>query len=284
MKNYLDLGRQILEEGNTRGDRTKTGTLSLFGPQLEFDLRKGFPLVTSKKVFLKGVIAELIWMLEGSTSATRLNELGAKIWDHWALKEDVTRTVPKDHYFLAGEYAEKKGISVMEAMNALSEADQADGGHDPERKKGGFRLLAEAGIGIERTVVDFEAGELGPVYGAQWRSWEGSDGVHDQIATLNYNLQHNPESRRLVLSTWNVPYLPDESISPQENVLNGKMALAPCHVLFQFYTEWIPMDDRLVLAKERGLDVPEMDSVEMTAWMDEAGLPQRYLSCKLYQR
>lgn len=284
MKQYLDLGRQILDEGNTRADRTKTGTISLFGPQFEFDLREGFPLVTTKKTYLKGVIAELIWMLEGSTSATRLNELGAKIWDHWAVKEDVTRSVPKDHYFLAAEYAEKKGYSVAEAMRDLSQADMEYGSHDPNRVEGGFKALNEAGIELNCTVVDVCAGELGPVYGAQWRSWAGDGEVHDQFAKLNEDLRLRPYSRRHLISTWNVPYLPDETLSPQENVINGKMALAPCHVLFQFYVEDIPLDERVTLSKERGYTVPEMDSAEMTVWMDEADVPSKYLSCKLYQR
>lgn len=166
MKQYLDLMRHVKDSGNQKGDRTGTGTVSVFGYQMRFDLGAGFPLVTTKKCHLKSIVHELLWFLKGDTSTQYLTENGVKIWNEWA-----------DEY-----------------------------------------------------------GDLGPVYGYQWRSWPTPDGRHiDQILEIITLLKTNPNSRRIIVSAWNVADLPDESISPQENVKQGKMALAPCHAFFQFY-------------------------------------------------
>ena len=165
MQQYLDFMRDVHENGTIKGDRTGTGTRSVFGRQLRFDLSQGFPLVTTKKVHLKSIIHELLWFLAGETKTTYLKENGVKIWDEWA----------KD-------------------------------------------------------------GDLGPVYGYQWRNWPTPDGnTIDQISELIVQIKDKPNSRRLIVSAWNVADLPDESISPQANVEQGKMALAPCHAFFQFY-------------------------------------------------
>lgn len=166
MKQYLDLLDKILNEGVQKGDRTGSGTLSIFAHQIRFDLQQGFPLVTTKKVHLKSIIHELLWFLKGDTNIAYLKQHNVKIWDEWADKN----------------------------------------------------------------------GELGPVYGHQWRSWPTPDGQPiDQIATVIKQLKETPNSRRIIVSAWNVADLPDESISPQENVKHGKMALPACHAFFQFY-------------------------------------------------
>ena len=153
MRQYLDLMQQILDYGVRKGDRTGTGTLSIFGPQLRFDLALGFPLVTTKRVHLKSIIHELLWFLRGDTNVAYLRENGVSIWDEWA----------------------------------------------------------------------DERGDLGPVYGYQWRSWPTPDGRQiDQIAQVLQELRRNPDSRRLLVSAWNVADIPN-------------MKLAPCHAFFQFY-------------------------------------------------
>lgn len=166
MKQYLDLMRHVKENGTQKGDRTGTGTLSVFGYQMRFDLAKGFPLVTTKKCHLKSIIHELLWFLKGETNTQYLTDNGVKIWNEWA----------------------------------------------------------------------DETGDLGPVYGYQWRNWPAPNGGHiDQVAEIVQLLKDKPNSRRIIVSAWNAADLPDESISPQENVKQGRMALAPCHAFFQFY-------------------------------------------------
>jgi thymidylate synthase len=153
MQQYHDLMRRVLDTGAKKEDRTGTGTLSVFGHQMRFDLAEGFPLVTTKKLHLKSIVHELLWFLKGDTNIAYLKENGVSIWDEWA----------------------------------------------------------------------DEKGELGPVYGSQWRSWPTPDGRHiDQIANLIHQIKTNPDSRRLIVSAWNVADI-------------GRMALPPCHCLFQFY-------------------------------------------------
>ena len=155
MQSYLDLLATVLATGTRKADRTGTGTLSIFGPRLRFDLADGFPLVTTKKLHLKSIVHELLWFIRGDTNVKSLRDHGVTIWDEWA----------------------------------------------------------------------DERGDLGPVYGRQWRSWEGADGrTHDQLRDVLAELVRNPDSRRLIVSAWNVADL-------------DRMALAPCHCLFQFYTE-----------------------------------------------
>jgi len=167
VQQYLDLLQKILDEGEVKEDRTGTGTRSFFGHQMRFNLNDGFPLLTTKKIFFKGVVHELLWFLNGSTDNNELKDNGVHIWDEW---ED-------------------------------------------------------------------ESGDLGPIYGYQWRHWldQNSGESIDQIQNVIDQLKHNPSSRRIIVSAWNVADLPDESISPQDNVGNNKMALAPCHALFQFF-------------------------------------------------
>ena len=167
MQQYLNLLQKILDEGEVKEDRTGTGTRSFFGHQMRFNLNDGFPLLTTKKIFFKGVVHELLWFLNGSTDNNELKDNGVHIWDEW---ED-------------------------------------------------------------------ESGDLGPIYGYQWRQWldQNNGESIDQIQNVIDQLRNNPSSRRIIVSAWNVADLPDESISPQDNVKNNKMALAPCHALFQFF-------------------------------------------------
>ena len=166
MKQYLDLLRDVMKNGTDKGDRTGTGTRSVFGRQVRYDLAEGFPLLTTKKLHIRSILHELLWFLSGETNIRYLKENGVSIWDEWATPE----------------------------------------------------------------------GELGPVYGAQWRNWQGADGkTYDQILALVEGLKSNPDSRRHIINGWNVALLPDEKQKPWENAAAGRMALPPCHVLYQFY-------------------------------------------------
>jgi thymidylate synthase len=153
MKQYLDLVRDILENGTDKSDRTGTGTRSVFGRQIRFDLNEGFPLLTTKKLYLRGIIYELLWFIQGNTNIKYLNDNNVHIWDQWAN----------------------------------------------------------------------EHGDLGPIYGYQWRSWPTADGRHiDQLSEVIETLKKNPDSRRIIVSAWNVADI-------------NNMKLPPCHALFQFY-------------------------------------------------
>jgi thymidylate synthase len=185
MKQYHDLVKHVLKNGNEKSDRTGTGTKSVFGYQMRFDLSEGFPMVTTKKVHLKSIVYELLWFLKGDTNINYLTENGVKIWNSWA----------------------------------------------------------------------DENGDLGPVYGQQWRNWNNDD--IDQIKDVVHSLKNNPDSRRMIVSAWNPSVLPDTSISFSKNVANGKAALPPCHAFFQFYVS----SPDLSKGKEKGK-----------------------LSCQLYQR
>ena len=178
MQQYLDLMRHVLENGTKKEDRTGTGTLSIFGHQMRFNLADGFPLVTTKKCHMRSIIHELLWFIKGETNIAYLKDNGVSIWDEWATDD----------------------------------------------------------------------GELGPVYGKQWRSWEGTDGtVVDQLSELLEQIKTNPDSRRLLLSAWNPTVLPDTSLSPKDNAAAGRQALPPCHTMFQFYV----IDNKLVLNSHR---------------------------------
>ena len=178
MKQYLNLLQDILENGVHKGDRTGTGTLSVFGRQFRHDLSDGFPLLTTKKLHFKSIVNELLWFLNGDTNTRWLNENGVRIWDEWATEE----------------------------------------------------------------------GELGPIYGAQWTAWPTRDGnTLNQIDYVVDCLRNNPDSRRILFHAWNVEYLPDESMSPQENVRAGRMALPPCHLLYQFYVAQGRLSSQLMI-------------------------------------
>jgi thymidylate synthase len=166
MKQFIELLKDVMENGTIKGDRTGTGVRSVFGRQIRHNLADGFPLLTTKKLHLRSIIHELLWFLNGDTNTKYLNENGVTIWDEWATED----------------------------------------------------------------------GELGPIYGNQWTAWPTRDGkTINQIDAVINAIKNNPDSRRILFHGWNVEYLPDEGVSPQENVKNGKMALPPCHMVYQFY-------------------------------------------------
>ncbi len=166
MQQYLDLLARVRHEGLRKDDRTGTGTLSVFGHQMRFDLGAGFPLLTTKKLHVRSIIHELLWFLSGDTNIAALQRERVRIWDEWAT----------------------------------------------------------------------ESGDLGPIYGRQWRAWPAADGeTIDQVAAVVDTIRQRPDSRRIIMVAWNPAELPDETVGPQDNVHAGRMALAPCHCLVQFW-------------------------------------------------
>lgn len=240
MKNYIDLLKEILATGVFKMDRTGVGCYSSFAHTLKWDLREGFPLVTTKKCHLKSVIHELLWFLKGDTNIQYLKDNGVTIWDEWALSEDKTVERTKSLDELLYEYMEKTGFTQVEAVNKLSAAAQ-ESTNDNTRSASAFigkdfDLLREAGIEFKHHVILTRAGEVGPMYGYQWR--HGFGGV-DQIKEVERLLKELPNSRRIRVTAWDPSVLPDEKLSIEENVLAHRAALASCHCDFQLVTEKI---------------------------------------------
>lgn len=230
MEQYINLLKDIVENGDHKESRTGEDTTSVFGRQLRFNLQDGFPLVTTKKCHLRSIIHELLWFIKGDTNIAYLNDNGVKIWDQWA----------------------------------------------------------------------DEDGDLGPVYGAQWRDWSlpnetgevAINGRIDQLKELIEGIKSRPHSRRHILSTWNPAVLPDESVSPQENVGLGLMALAPCHVLVQFNVRTTSLKTRLkrladinINVKDFGVNTHGFEQYISRLEKDNK-LPTNHtlLDCQLYQR
>jgi len=190
MKQYLDLMRHIRDSGVRKEDRTGTGTLSIFGHQMRFDLRQGFPLVTTKKVHLKSIIHELLWFIQGDTNIRYLVKSGVNIWNDWPFQSWLRETGQDEKYPM----------------------------YTPQWREQ-MKLFVERVIADEQFAKEY--GELGPVYGHQWRNFEGVD----QLAQIVEDIKNNPDSRRLIVSAWN----------PKDIPVMAKSGLPPCHTLFQFY-------------------------------------------------
>jgi len=181
MKQYLDFVKHILDDGEKKEDRTGTGTISTFGYQMRFDLSKGFPLLTTKKVFLKGIIHELLWFIKGETNIKYLVDNNVKIWNDWPYKKYT-------------ESSEFNGETMEEFIEKIKNDDS----------------FAQ------------KWGELGPVYGYEWRHFEGKDAECDQLSWVINEIKTNPNSRRLIVNSWHAAYV-------------DRMALPPCHMAYQFY-------------------------------------------------
>ncbi len=246
MQQFNDLLRDIRDNGRESSNRTATRTKKVFGRQLRFNLADGFPLVTCRKIFTKGIFKELEWFIGGITSNAWLNEQGVKIWNQWALTEtdlDKLSALPYrsvDRYDL---YMEKVRIEKGEDA-AKAEKDRFNGTvtgiKNALTSAEGKAVFDEAGIPEFKSYRDlgYKVGDLGPVYGKQWVDWISPDGSHiNQLKECEELLKTKPLSRRIIVSAWNPADLPDESVSPQQNVLNGKMALAACHTMFQFFAD-----------------------------------------------
>ena len=267
MKQYLDLLQHVLDHGRKREDRTGVGTIGVFGYQMRFNLADGFPLVTTKKMFLRGCIEELLWFLRGSTDNNELVERSVHIWDLWALKEDhvdENTRAPKYIHELIPEICAKLRIGNDEAKNMFHTINLTQG------VNGLNKWLTEMGISPYNYDVLLKAGELGPIYGKQWVSWPGRCGeTINQIERLIKALQERPYSRRHCISAWNVAYLPDEDHTPEENVVMGNMALAPCHAFFQFYVEDLTDDEIWAQAPEHVRRALVTDGVRWNDWSED---------------
>ena len=248
-RQYLKYLKYILDNGVRKLDRTGTGTISIFDYSMRFNMKEGFPLLTSKKVFLKGVIHELIWFLRGDTNIRYLVENGVNIWNGDAYKN----------------YLKNIMLSSSGEWCAVETFD--DGGYKPRP------YTPVEFIELVKTDDDFAKkwGELGPVYGKQWRAWGGYNKKHDQITELIDRLKNDPDSRRLMVMAWNVEELP-------------KMALPPCHFGFQCYTSELTYQQRIKWwCVNLGKHISYSEDLDEKK-LDELKVPKRKLDLKWFQR
>lgn len=308
MKQYQDLMTEVFAKGTPKKDRTGTGTLSIFGHQMRFNLQEGFPLVTTKRCHLRSIIHELLWFLKGDTNIQYLKDNGVTIWDEWCLAEDEVVNKPlvkseRAKLAVEGEYCKEDLLQLIKKLDKMGPV-------------AGQQYLDDMGVPKTLPSIMRRAGDLGPVYGKQWRAWqhheiiaaddkEGLDNATskggewiaggddlmngdttpyvyrfetDQIAKVMDQLKNDPDNRRIIVSAWNVADLDD-------------MALAPCHAFFQFYTREMSLDDRVQWAEENDnelwsdyIHATFVDENTRLGWLDKAGVPTRKLSCQLYQR
>lgn len=327
MKQFNALLTDIVENGRESSNRTVKRSKKVFGRQLRWNLAEGFPLVTNRKIFTRGVFTELEWFIKGLTNNQWLTDRGVHIWDEWALADEhLDMESPQllpgaDRYDLY--FAKLLAEKGQEAVDAESIRFNGNKDVQPLSSEEGHRIMDEAGIPKYRTYRDlgFELGDLGPVYGRQWTAFRGQhQSIINQLKDMEDTLLSKPMSRRMIVIAWNPDDLPDESVSPQQNVLNGKMALAACHTLFQLFVDEATLKERIDWLGEimedddnlrnnytellnqynyeyGGTDFAKMDQISYRInghlagfddWghhtLDELKIPKLRLSLQLYQR
>lgn len=253
---YQNLLQDIIDNGVEKKDRTGVGTISVFGREIHHNMKDGFPLLTTKKMYFKGVVTELIWFLRGDTNIKYLIDNGCNIWNGDAYKKFYVSALKLKEAYEAGDIIGfQPNTEVM-----FSDSDEL--------------IILTQDEFIEKIKNDDEFckvwGELGPVYGAGWRNWDGID----QIKNLINDLKTNPNSRRLMVNAWNVGML-------------DQMTLPPCHFNFQIYTEELPYKTRLQMVIDSKVDLSDMIHLKTEGrimWMDAAGFPKRRISLKWTQR
>ena len=322
MKQYTDLLARILAEGRRKVNRTGVDTISLLGPQMEFDMSAGYPLLNLREVPFEHAVNENLWFLGGVCNNEDLVAMGTKFWSKWALKEDFIVEEMRPVHTVVNEYIfvrlKEDGLEITEEtpveeaiamrqkyVDELTAADQRDheaglptlinamGAINHNELMGGFaeiRKYPDIKFGDERTVAT--KGYLGPIYGVLWRRWIGSDGVaYDQIGTMLAKLgSDNPKlrySRCNIVTAFQPSVLPDETIGAEENIKIGRQALAACHTFFQLFAEPLTLQERIDLLMqdlEPGDIAYTGDDESMELHLDDKGIPRDQLSLKLYQR
>lgn len=296
MKQYLELMQRILDEGVEKKDRTGTGTVSIFGAQMRFDLSKGFPLVTTKRCHLRSIIHELLWFLNGDTNNQYLANNGVTIWDEWAATEDVLdiqatvdrlldlkkHDVHRDHWIGSVKACTDLDLNSCTSEDAIAFFKDWYQAEVDRATKFGTEMPMWS---LESMLIYSQRkGDFGPIYGKQWRDWVGPNGEHhDQIANVLRQLREDPDSRRIIVSAWNVADL-------------DKMALPPCHAFMQFYTRELTYDERMqwfadyecgkFAAFEEAIDKLPGDKRDLAIMQafEQYNVPKRVLSLQLYQR
>jgi thymidylate synthase len=300
MKQLHDIYRHILTNGRVTGNRTKYAAKKVFGYQTRFNMLEGFPLTTTKHLHLRSIVHELLWFIMGGTNIQYLKDNKVRIWDEWATEGPVIELLEVPYQQRVRMYAEKKGIAEDAAFDYFHRISSKDGFHVAQAT-----LTSEAiPTKVENIVVP--SGEVGPMYGYQWRHWKGSDGKeYDQLADVIHTLKTNPTSRRIIVSAWKPEVLPNEKVSAQQNVFEGKQALAACHTMFHFQTapatnkerwEWLHYQYEAQGSNLEDSDIwrayyeiyvvksAVMEEADEAKLLDDLGAPKLLLNLQLYQR
>lgn len=247
MHGYMRVLNKAFHDGTYKGDRTGTGCYTIFGEQIRHKMADGFPLLTIKETKLRPIVKELLWFIQGGTNINDEVFAGCKIWDEWALKEDAVEIRHRTVDELIKLAAIETGMSQSEVINYYrSRCAETPGVFSAQA--GRAYLAKAANVSDDQIVVSIaKRGDIGPLYGHQWRDFDGIDQLKEAIELLKVD----PNSRRNLVSAWNPKYLPDPKFSPEENVANGRMALAPCHAFFQFCALPLSEKERFELLMER---------------------------------
>lgn len=233
---YMEQLANIIENGQHRGDRTGTGVISLPNIHYTHDLRENYPLMFARHFNFTQPITEKIWMMSGSSNIQYLKDNGCPFWNGFATKDDMVNKIELNRVERLKIHANNRGVPVTEMMAAMAVVSQAEIDELLDKH--------EVPNFIDEKVPN---GELGPVYGVQWRNWPNPDGTtFDQLQYALDTLKRDPNSRRVVVDCWNPSFLPDPKISPRENAAKGNMALTPCHFNFGFYTWELSWEDRMM--------------------------------------
>jgi len=315
MQPYLDTLRTIRHRGRVKKNRTGVDARTIIGPSMTFHMDDGFPLGTYRPIFFRGITGENIWFIDGKCNNEDLLAMGIKIWNQWALPEDVTRTIARelpdvvnDLVEIRRKEQEEKGEEVtynfQDAVKELTEADRTDmdaglpvmgkelGAQTAEELMGGHKILREAGIKLTKEQIVWPKGYLGPIYGKLWRGWISHTGERiDQLSNIMSKLaSENPKlrySRANIITSFNPAVLPDETVSAQENIQNGRQALAACHTMFQLIAEPLTEQERIDLLTQKitSGDFEYTGPTEsMGEHLDAQNIPKDQLSLVLFQR
>lgn len=271
MQQYLDLMAKVVKEGRYREGRNG-GTYGIFGHQMRFNLAEGFPLVTTKKTHLRSIIHEAIWFMKGCTDNRELTKEGVTIWNEWAATKEMVEVGENINRSKVIEELTFEEVQLMPNFeDDIPWADIEAWFASKGKNVGDYLIIQE--------------GEIGPMYGKQMRAWPASFGPIDQIKTILATLKKDPMSRRMCVSAWNPESLPWDDHSVEENVMEGRMALAPCHAFFQFYVDELTTWERLTHVDRHYYSQHVLrNEAQFIKELDEAGVPKYRLSCQMYQR
>lgn len=286
---YVNLLKDIVLNGKDVKDRTGTGTRTIFTTDYTHDMRDHYPILSCREFNYKQPITESIGFLKGITNSEWYKERGCPFWNGFGLPEDVVSEIRKEDHILANEYCSdfgKYSPTSLEYQTRYKEISQLP-------YEDGLKLITDYGVELYDSVVKNKKGDLGPIYGGMWRKWPNNKGGYfDQLEYAVNELLTRPYNRRILINGWNPSFMPNFSKKPFENVLEGNMSLTPCHVLHEYFTEVMTIQERMSVLHEYDYDYVEWNAFtdkersveELHAKLDEYDIPKYNLSLCWFQR